>query len=286
MVVVQISEVRLVGGILTAPLYAPVVPAPFGAEPLPFAPCLLHGVVPVPGTEHLPQILCDIPLVAVAHITDDIALQVGGAPLELRAGKHLADDILQALKTVRTDQAYPADTPLSQLIQHLAPPQGAFHGLVEDPQHFPGLVLLHCQDHIKGFRIDTPLPVNLDVHAVDEHHRIIALQGPLQPFRHILAQIIQHPRYARLAVMFPVDVGKHFPDLLLRQPLGVQCPRKTLALFLLIPEYRQYPWMEVAVSVTGYAERQCPTVSVGPARTVPVALVPGKTLLSQIFPAL
>ena len=85
--------------------------------------------------------------------------------------------------------------------------------------------------------------------------------------------------------MLPVDVVEYFPDLLLRQTLGVECACKALAL-LLIPEYRQYPWMEVAVSVTGYAERQCPTVTVGPARTVPVALVPGKTLLSQIFTAL
>ena len=40
----------------------------------------------------------------IAHITDDIALQVGGAPLELRAGKHLADDVLQSPEPVCTDQ--------------------------------------------------------------------------------------------------------------------------------------------------------------------------------------
>ena len=101
---------------------------------------------------------------------------MGGAPLELRAGKHLADDDLQSPESVCTYESYPADTPLSQLIQHLAPPQGAFCGLVEDPEHFPGLVLLHRKDHIKGFSIYTPLPVDLDVHAVDEHHRIMALQ--------------------------------------------------------------------------------------------------------------
>lgn len=249
MVVVQVCEIRLVGGILASLADAPVVPAPFGTEHLPLTPCLLHSIVPVPGTEHLPQILCDIPLVAVAHITDDIALQVGGAPLELRAGKHLADDILQSPESVCTYESYPADTPLSQVIQHLAPTQGALRGLVEDPEHFPGLVLLHRKDHIKGFRIYTPLPVDLDVHAVDEHHRIIVLQGPPHPFRHILAQIIQHTRYARLAVVLPVDVVEYFPDLLLRQPLGVECACKALAL-LLVPEYGQYPGMEVAVPVT------------------------------------
>ena len=101
---------------------------------------------------------------------------MGGAPLELRAGKHLADDVLQSPESVCTYESYPADTSSLQVIQHLAPTQGAFRGLVEDPEHFPGLVLLHCQDHIKGFSIDTQLSVNLDVHAVDKHLQIIDLQ--------------------------------------------------------------------------------------------------------------
>ena len=76
------------------------------------------------------------------------------------------------------------------------------------------------------------------------------------------------------------------PDLLLRQTLGVECACKALALFLLIPEYRQYPWMEVVVPVPRNAECQCPLMTIGTTGTVPVALVPGKTLLSQIFTAL
>ena len=129
MVVVQASEIRLVGGILAAPLYAPVVPAPFGAEALPFDLCLLHGVVPVPGTEHLPQILCDIPLVAVAYITDDIALQVGGAPLELRAGKHLADDILKPPESVCTDQTLGVECACKALALLLVPEYSQYSGM-------------------------------------------------------------------------------------------------------------------------------------------------------------
>ena len=152
------------------------MPAPSGAELLPLAPCLLHGVVPVACTEHLPQVFRHFTLVAVAHIAQYIALQMGGAPLQLRAREHLADDILQALKTVRTDQAYPADTAPVQVIQHLAPIQGTLRRLVEDAENLPGLVLLHRQNHIKGFRIHAALAVDLDVDAVDEHHRIITLQ--------------------------------------------------------------------------------------------------------------
>ena len=71
--------------------------------------------------------------------------------------------------------------------------------------------------------------------------------------------------------MFPVDVGKHFPDLLLRQALGVECARKALALIFLVAQYGQYPGMEVAVPVTRYTECQCPTMTVATTGAVPVA---------------
>ena len=75
------------------------------------------------------------------------------------------------------------------------------------------------------------------------------------------------------------------PDLLLRQTLGVECACKALAL-LLVPEYSQYSGMEVVVPVPRNAECHCPLMTIGTTGTVPVALVPGKTLLSQIFTAL
>ena len=53
-VVVQVSEVHLVGSVLTAPPDALVTPAPFGAELLPLIPRLFHRIVPVSGAEHLP----------------------------------------------------------------------------------------------------------------------------------------------------------------------------------------------------------------------------------------
>ena len=127
---------------------------------------------------------------------------MGGTSLQLRAREHIADDILQALETVVTDETYPADTALIKSVQHLAPAKGTLSRLVEDAENLSGLVLPHRQDYVECLSVHAPLPVDLDVHAVDEHHRVITLQRPLQPFRH-LAQIIQHPRYARLAVMFP-----------------------------------------------------------------------------------
>ena len=66
---------------------------------------------------------------------------MGGASLQLRAREHIADDILQTLETVGTDEAYPADTALIKSVQHLAPAQGTLSRLVEDAENLSGLVL-------------------------------------------------------------------------------------------------------------------------------------------------
>ena len=74
------------------------------------------------------------------------------------------------------------------------------------------------------------------------------------------------------------------PDLLLRQTLGVECACKALALLLLVPEYGQYPGMEVAVPVTRNTECQCPPMTIGTTWTVPVTLVSGKAFFLQVLP--
>ena len=83
-VVVQVSEVGHVGGVLAALAEAPVMLAPLGAEPPPFFPDLLHGVVPASlCAEDMPQVARHIALVPVADIAQYVAFQVGDAPLEL-----------------------------------------------------------------------------------------------------------------------------------------------------------------------------------------------------------
>ena len=106
MIVVQVSEVRLVGRIGSTSFYAPVISSPFAAEPLPLLPGRLNRIVPVSGAEHLPQVVRDIALVSVAHVADDIALQMGGAALELRSGEHLADHIFKTLQAIGAYKAY------------------------------------------------------------------------------------------------------------------------------------------------------------------------------------
>ena len=102
--------------------------------------------------------------------------------------------------------------------------------------------------------------------------------------RHILAQIIQHTRYACPDVMFPVDVVENLPDLLLRQALGVECACKALALLLLVSGYGQYSGMEVAVPVTRNPECQCTPMAVSTTGTVSVVLVSCMTFFLQVLP--
>ena len=71
------------------------------------------------------------------HITDDIALLVGSAPLELRAGKDLINDIIQSSEPVCTYNQH------LSLVSHSAsrPPKGTFRRLVEDAED---LLRTHC----------------------------------------------------------------------------------------------------------------------------------------------
>ena len=98
MIIVQVSEIRLIGSILAASPDASVIPAPFGTEPLPLVPGLFHGIVPVSCAEDLSQVVSHIPFVTVADIAQYVALQVGGASLETGAGKHFADDIIVSIR--------------------------------------------------------------------------------------------------------------------------------------------------------------------------------------------
>ena len=178
MVVVQVSEIRLVGSILTTSPDASVIPAPFGTEPLPLVPGLFHGIVPVSRTEDLSQVVSHITFATVADIAQYVALQVGGASLETGAGKHFADDDIKSLETVRAYESDSRNTSLVKVIEHLSPAKGAFRRLVVDAENLSGLVLLDCKDYIESLSINAALAVDLDVDAVDEHYRIIARPVP------------------------------------------------------------------------------------------------------------
>ena len=207
-----------------------------------------------------------------------------GAALQRRFREHVRDHGFQPLQAVGAQQTYPFRTTLLQVGQHLAPTSGAFRRLVVDADDFTGLVLPYRQDHIECLRVNAALAVDLDMHAVDEHDRIVCLQRPRQPLRHIFAKIVQHPGDAHLAVVLPIDVLEHLAHLLLGQTAAVECPRQPLALVLLAAKHRQYRGMEVPVAVAWYPERQCATMAVCATWTVTVPLVAGRR--GQKLPAL
>ena len=285
MVVIQVSEIRLVGSVLAASPDTSVIPAQFGAEPLALVPGLLHGIVPVSRMEDMSQVVCNIPFVTVADIAQYAALQLGDASLETGAGKHFADDIIKSLETIRAYESDSRDTSLVDVIEPLFPANGAFRRLVIDAENLTGLVFLDGKDDIESFSMNAALAVNLDMDAVEEHYRTIALQRAFRSLGDITAQIVKHPRYASLAVVLLIDVVEHFSDLFLREAFGVQRAGKTFTLFLLIAQYGQYAGMEVAVSVSWYTEGQCPSMTVCPSGTVAVALVAGYAFFLKIFPA-
>lgn len=70
--------------------------------------------------------------------------------LQWRPGKDRTDDILQTLQPIGTHQADLPNASFLQLCEHLAPTQGAFRGLIEDPQHLAPLVFTHGKYHKKA----------------------------------------------------------------------------------------------------------------------------------------
>ena len=274
--IVQVCEIYLIGRVVATSAYALVVASPFGTELLPALPSFLRGITAVAGAEHLPQLFGNFSLVAVPHAADDVAFEVGGATLKGGAGEYLAHDIVQTLQAVGAQEAYPFQPSFTQALKNLFPTRCALRWFVAYAQDLARLVFLYGQDDIKGLRLNAVPAVDFDMHAVDEHYGITAFQGTFQPFRHVLAQILHHARYARLAVMLAVYVVEHFGHLRLRQAFAVQAAGKAFALILLLAEDCQYAGVEVAVPVTGDTEVQGTTVTVCTARTEAVALVAAK----------
>ena len=166
-------EVCLVGGILPAFPDAAVILSPLLAECLTFSPGFLDRVVPVTGPEHLPQVIRNLSLVPVAHVTYYVAFEVRGASLKLRAGEDLTDDILQSFQTVSAYQTDLARSTFIQVTQHLTPARGTLRRLVVYAQHLPRLVFLNGKDDIECLSIYAALAVELYMDTVNEHYWII-----------------------------------------------------------------------------------------------------------------
>lgn len=98
-----------------------------------------------------------------------------------------------------------------------------------------------------------------------------------------LSQVVQHPRDARLAIVLAIDVVEDIADLLLCQALAVECAGKSFTLIFLTPQYCQYSWMEVAITIPRYPEGKGSTLTIRVAHSIAVPLVARETIFAQIL---
>ena len=72
--------------------------------------------------------------------------------------------------------------------------------------------------------------------AVHEHDGIVPVKTPVKPFVHFLADVIDHPGDAQLAIVLSVDLVEHLAYLTLRQILRVEASGQLLTLLFLVPK--------------------------------------------------
>ena len=120
------------------------------------------------------------------------------------------------------------------------------------------------------------------MNAIHEYNRIICVQASLQPLRYVTTDVLDHPRYTRLAVMLSIYLIEHLSNLRLGQPFGIQASCKPLAFLFLILQNGQNLRMKVAETVSRYPELQLPAVAVCMPQTIAVPFVPVRLLLQKL----
>jgi hypothetical protein len=122
---------------------------------------------------------------------------------------------VQARETIAHYQADMSHPPVKEVSKDPFPARGALHGMVVNAEHFPFLVLFDTENHVKGFRGNRALPLDLDVDGIHENDRVIAFQGAIQPLLNVRARVLDHPGDAGLAVMAPVNLLEDVANLAL-----------------------------------------------------------------------
>ena len=272
--VVEVNHVRLIAGIVAHVLEGTVCLGPPVAQVLPPFPSHLNRVVPLPGTEHVAKVLGQSGLVAMPHPGEHVAFEVRHAALQRSAWELFAHHRVKSRDAVSHHQADTLDTAFFQLVKYLAPSGGALDRHVEDAKHLPRAVFRHRQGNVERFRRHRLAAVDFDVDTVHEHDGIVLVKAASQPLVDLRPDALDHPADARLGIVLAVDLVEDVANLLLRQPLGVEDARESVAFLLLVTKDGQNARMEVAVAVSGDAELKFFPVTVGVTGTVSVPLIP------------
>ena len=178
---------------------------------------------------------------------------------------------VQARETIAHYQADMSHPPVKEVSKDPFPARGALHGMVVNAEHFPFLVLFDTENHVKGFRGNRALPLDLDVDGIHENDRVIAFQGAIQPLLNVRAGTRSSGR------CWPCCNGsrklsKTSPTWLWLAP-AVKDAGQAFALHLLVAEQRQDLGVKVAVAVAGISELQNTTLTESAAMAEPVTLV-------------
>lgn len=190
--VVKISHIRLVVEVVAQELDGSVVLAPPVAHFLPLSPCHFDCIVALSGTEYIPKIGGKSGLVAMSDLGGHVAFEMGYTALQWCAGELLSDNGVKPLDAVCHHQADSLHSALLQFVEDVSPSGGAFLRHVEYAENLAGAFLRHGQSYIERLCRNRTLTMDLDVDAVNEHHRIVFLQSSLKPFVDLGAYAFNH----------------------------------------------------------------------------------------------
>ena len=151
----------------------------------------------------------------MTYLGKHVALQVGDTSLELGFRVNDRQGSVKTCETIAYHQANMFHPTAKEVSKDPFPARSALRGMVVDAENFSLLILLDAENHVKGFRGNRALPVDLDVYGIHENDRVVAFQRAIQPLLNVRTQVLDHPGDAGLAVMAPVDILEDVADLAL-----------------------------------------------------------------------
>ena len=101
--------------------------------------------------------------------------------MKRRAWEFLSDDGIEPPYAVCNHEADPFNAPVFQRFKDSAPSRRALCRNIEYAQNIAPAFICNGQCNIERLALDGTPAVDLDVHAVYEHHRVIAFQTAFQP---------------------------------------------------------------------------------------------------------
>lgn len=121
-----------------------------------------------------------------------IAFQMGNTTLQRRSGEFFSDYGVKPFDAVCNHQANSQKTSVLEAVEDLTPACSALYWHIADIDYLAGTFFGDSQRHIERLACHRTLAVNLDMHAVHEHHWIVLLKPSFKPFVDLSADALNH----------------------------------------------------------------------------------------------